>query len=189
MVNQRGEIKMNNNELYHHGILGMKWGVRRSRYKTKRNYSLEKKALKYDKKAAVLTKKSEKIHADKDLEDSNKNAIKAAKYLKKAAKLKTKSLKTSSEFNKGRFNKKASTLEYKAAKKQIEANRLSKTARYGFEAMKYSVKSDEARKSAAKMRMKIAYNNYYIEKMNRKINSSDLETRKIIEEYINKLNK
>lgn len=79
--------------------------------------------------------------------------------------------------------------KYKAAKKQIEANRLSKTARYGSEAMKYSVKSDKARKAAAKMRMQIANNVYYAEKINRKINSADAETRKIISAYIDELNK
>ena len=55
--------------------------------------------------------------------------------------------------------------------------------------MKYSVKSDKARKMAAKMRMKIANNTYYAEKINRKINSADAETHKIISAYIDELNK
>ena len=65
-------------ELYHYGVKGMKWGIRRARKMDIRNAKLAKKALEYDKKAAQLTKKSEKAHSSRDLERSNKAATKAA---------------------------------------------------------------------------------------------------------------
>ena len=162
-------------ELYHYGILGMRWGVHRALSKNSSNSRLMKKAIKYDQKSASLTKKSEKIHANKDLAGSNKKAVKAAKYDKKAAKFEMKALKTDNDFNRTKFESKAEKLKYKAAKNRIEGNRISKTKGYGLSAMKYSVKSDKVAKKAEKARMKIAQNKHYIEKMNRKISEISKE--------------
>ena len=81
----------NNNELYHYGVLGMKWGKRRALARMAKNEDLNRKVLKLEKRAAKYKLKSEKIHAKKDLGISNtlstetknaanKAAIKAAKY-------------------------------------------------------------------------------------------------------------
>lgn len=158
-------------ELYHYGVLGMKWGVRRARAKQAANVRLRTKALSYDKKAAALTKKSEKIHAAEDLERSNRAAIKSAKYAKKAAKLGKKALGVESEFKRSIYESRAEKAKYKSAKAKIDANRLSKTSAYGAKAMKYSVKSDKVAKKAAKARMKIANNNLYKAKLDRKIST------------------
>ena len=48
----------NQNELYHYGVVGMKWGVHRSASKQKAISRLERKAFNYDKKSANFTKVS-----------------------------------------------------------------------------------------------------------------------------------
>lgn len=100
-----------NDELYHYGVLGMKWGVHRAAAKARSEPKLKKRALKY---------------------------------------------------------------EYKAAKKQIDANRISKITGYGLRAMKYSVKSDKVAKKAAKTRLKLANNQRYINMTKRRI--SDMQS-------------
>lgn len=162
-------------ELYHHGVKGMRWGVRRALRKRSRNERLQKRALDYDRKSAQLTKKAEKTHAKEDLERANRKATKAATYDKKAAKLSKKALKTEDDFARARLERKAETLKYKAAKNRLESNRISKSAGYGVKAMKYSIKSDKVALKAAKARKKIANNQAYIEKMNRKISSLSQE--------------
>lgn len=174
-------------ELLHYGVLGMKWGVHRAISKSDANQRLQKKALNYDKKSANLRKKSEKLHSEYDLERSNKAARKAAKYDKKAAIVRKKALKETNDFKKVLAEKKASKLEYKSAKKQIVANRISKTSGYGMEAMKYSIKSDKVAAKAAKARMKIASNEAYINATKRKISSLSEEDLRNGYEFVKRL--
>ena len=55
---KHGGDEMNQNELYHYGVVGMKWGVHRSASKQKAISRLERKAFNYDKKSANFTKVS-----------------------------------------------------------------------------------------------------------------------------------
>lgn len=160
---------MNEQELQHYGVVGMKWGVIRARHKSNSNARLKKKALKYDVKAAKLAKKSEKAHTEEDLQATNKASKKAAKLNVKAAKLEKKANKVDSDVRQLRLQKKAAKKKFKAAKYQAKANRVSKTTGYGLKAMKYSVKSDKAAQKAAKARMKISNNKLYLGKMEKKI--------------------
>ncbi len=158
-------------ELQHYGVVGMKWGVRRASAKNKANAKLAVKALNYDKRAANLMRKSEKIHAKRDLGRSNKRAIKAIKYDAKAAVLTKKALKTSDEIKRLNLEKKSENLKYKAAKYKVKSNQISKGSGYGRKAMRYSIKSDKVAVKAAKARKAIAHNKSYMAMMDRKISS------------------
>lgn len=166
---------MNENELQHYGVIGMKWGIHRATSKLSSNPDLYKKALKYDKKAAVARKKSEKLHAKKDLETANQKALKAATLRKRAAVLEKRSSKTENDYKAAKLHKKSENLKYKAAKREREANTISKTKAYGAEAMKYSIKSDRFAAKAAKARKKIANNEFYVARMKKKISQLSKE--------------
>ena len=171
-------IYTSDGELYHYGVPGMRWGVHRARRKLEANEKLRKKALNYDKRSANLTKKSEKAHAEYDLEASNRKATKAANYEKKAAALAKRALKEDNEVKRANLEYRAENSKYKATKARMEGNRISKTTGYGMKAMKYSIKSDVVAIKAAKARKKIANNQAYVAKMNRKISTispEDLE--------------
>jgi hypothetical protein len=168
-------IYISDGDLYHYGVLGMKWGVLRSNYKTAQRDRLYKKALNYDKKSAIMTKRSEKQHATYDLRSANKPASKAAKYKKKAATLEKKAINAENDYQRNRLHYKAEKNQLKAAKQTLKANQISKTTAYGVKAMKYSVKSDKFAIKAAKTRVKIANDKRYTATMQKKISKLSQE--------------
>lgn len=77
---------MNSDELYHYGVLGMKWGVRRATYKAYSSNHLKRSRAKIEKDLVKLKKK--KLKAD---EKAAKNMMKgktekAGKKMKKSYK-------------------------------------------------------------------------------------------------------
>lgn len=172
-------------ELQHYGVVGMKWGVRKASYKSKANAKLMIKAVNYDKRAAQLARKSEKIHAKEDLGRANKRAVKAIKYDAKAATLYKKAIKTDDDYKRLKLEKKSAALQYKASKYKVKSNQISKGSGYGRKAMKYSIKSDKVAAKADKARLAIANNKSYMAMMDRKISALSEEQLKGAYAFIN----
>lgn len=94
--NKEKEVQMNNNELKHYGVLGMKWGVRKDRGGELEKSNLRKQldaAKKKKKYAEYKDFKSKRKAAYKDVKSKHKTAIKLkARELEKATPWKEKLL-------------------------------------------------------------------------------------------------
>lgn len=161
-------------ELYHYGVSGMKWGVRKATHLMGSNSRYMKKAMRYDIQSAKQTKKAERAHSEIDLAGANKKAIKSANYYKKASVL-DKKASNSTDRKQLRYEKKAAQMRYKGSKQAMEANLISRSKGYGLKSQEYANKADRYAKKAAKVRLKMAKNKLYIDQMNRKANSLSKE--------------
>ena len=111
-----------NDELYHHGVKGQRWGVRR--YQTESGKLTDKGKDHYNKSLGKIQKLELK---------SNKLKTKAKKYNKKSADMEFKSLKSWTEkgerrryYKSKKFKRKAARLEYSAEKKIQRGNKIIK---------------------------------------------------------------
>lgn len=159
----------NNGELYHYGVLGMKWGIKRSNYKSGRRARLLKKASKYDLKSSKSKKLSDKYYSEKLGRRSKKILLKSDKFRTKSSKLMKKSLSELDEYKKLAMQNKAAKYKRKASKLDLEGNAIRRTTDYSGKAEKYASKSDKYTYKAAKVRSLLENDKRYIALTKKKI--------------------
>lgn len=173
-----------NEYLEHYGVKGMKWGVIRANKKIAKNEKLSEKARKYDALSSQNRSKSDKIHSLQDTKRGYKYARGAEKYAKSARKAEKRAIRATDPMKQARAEKRASAYRYKESIYRTKVERVNKTAGYGKSAMKYAIRSEQYAQKAAKARLRISNNKYYIAAMSKKVNSLSDADRKKIERYL-----
>lgn len=157
-----------NDELYHHGVKGMKWGVRRSR----------------ERLSGTVTKLSNKNRdLSRELDEHNRNIRKYnakasdiqahnAKYNDRITKAKAKEAKYNIKYNKavskGKLEKAAG---YHAKSLKYEKKRMKAESK--LKANKWAVKSEKTQALALKTQSKLEKNKRVIDTYNRTISAMD----------------
>ena len=183
-----------NDELYHYGVLGMKWGVHRATRKAKNNTKLINESNKYNIKSAKYNLKSSK-RAAKDIGEGfatkSKKDVKrylsankrAAKYNLKSAKYKSKASKTSDRKS-TRYSVKSDKYAVKSSKNKMRATRLSGEYATGSKGYKYATISDRYKLKSTKRLLKISRNKAYIQKIQQKIKDNPEVAKQLGEDRI-----
>lgn len=148
---------MSEYELYHYGVKGMKWGIRR---RQNRNDQLLVKAERREAKADALVTKAEKKSGD----DHRKRA---AKYHKKSVSLEKKAGTMDQNSMKYlRTTRKAAKYEYKSAVQRRKSDQVALTSA---KSIKLQSKAFKQKEKAGRLHYKIANNNLKISQLERKL--------------------
>lgn len=163
-------ILTSNGELYHYGIPGMKWGVRKSRA------NLVKRAGKAATKVNKYVEKKNKLEREADQYAIKSNKVKQgnAKYDKRLAKATAKKakfdLKVQKQLNKRRPDQdKIAKYMTKSAKYDKKINKAKRKLKYN----KWEMKASDARASAIKAQRKIEKNQNLKKVMNDTVKAMD----------------
>ena len=177
--------------LYHYGIKGMKWGVRRyqnadgtlteagrkkyskrvNKLSSQKDY-LNRKKLKYERAATYYENKKIKYHAEKDVGPymSGKERL-MRRYNKKVNKYDRKANAETNEEKKFDYKLKSAKYQTRYDRTKISADQLAAVMPYSVRARKYLKKQDkyEARASAIgyKILRNEKYTNLYVNKLNK----------------------
>lgn len=118
---------MNNNELYHYGVLGMKWGKRKARPTTNASKVAAKKATYDDLKKQYLSAKADKRAATKEWSKTYNQATKLRNSFGEKKQMYEKKVEEAGEAaNRAYDNHKSAKSAYKQAKKDYKAE-INKT--------------------------------------------------------------
>lgn len=168
--------------IIHYGVLGMKWGVRKSRgekigssiaRKTRKNEKLAKKAEKASAKSRVLSKKADDRQSKVDM--------KIQKALTKAAKAEAKRDMYKERYaieRKGKFHSKFMAQQTKYSEMMAEAEKLK------LGQAKIRDKSNTFSLKAENYKSKIQKNNAYISALKKEMSSLPKEERALGQEII-----
>lgn len=126
-------------ELYHYGVIGMRWGVRHGRAEE----AVQKSARKVRKLQSKADKAGRKISSKAEFKAA-KYDRKAARYDRKAAKIKRKASRWFMPMNAEKAARKSSVLEFKSARFKERGSRIkAKQANAKYKVEKYTNKASK----------------------------------------------